>query len=282
MEVAAPAPSRHRLARFAALAASAGILVVGAAYVSIGLPIQIEYADVVVGMDLRFYVERTASWIAGDGFYLPWQLTGEPYVVERWAALYPPPAVLLLLPFTLGAPSILWWAIPVGTIVAVLVRRGVAWWAWPVLAFAVAWPRTYTMVLVGNPGLWVVAGAVAGLHLGWPAVLALLKPALAPLVLAGSLAGRTRAWLAALAVAAAAAIPFGPMWADYLVVLANARTERSIEYVLGEWPTALALLVVASSRRRPVLPALPRRRASPPGGAGAPPGARDGGPRDRA
>ena len=232
-----------RLARFAAAVISAAILVFGLVEIGIGLPLQLEHADVVFGHDIKFYLERTNSWLSGTGFYLPWQLTGKPYVVEDGGAVYPPTAILLFLPFTVGVPLILWWIIPLALIVVVLVRRGVAWWAWPILALVVAYPRTATVVFLGNPSMWVIAGALAGLEWGWPAAVALIKPVFAPLAFIGV---RTRSWWVSIALLAAVSIPFGTMWLDYLTVLQNARTSRGMDYVLGEWPIALALLAVAA------------------------------------
>ena len=64
---------------------------------------------------------------------------------------------------------------------------------------------------------------------------------LAPFALIG--AGR-RSWWVGAAILGLVAVVFAPMWPDYARVLADARNERDIWYVIGEIPVAIALAVV--------------------------------------
>jgi hypothetical protein len=199
------------------------------------------------GSDLDPYLGFTRSWLAGEGWYLPAQLAG-PYVVEDLGAnVYPPTLLYLTVPFALGLPTILWWIIPIGLIAAALSRVRPAWWAWPLLAFVLCYPRLWTVVIAGNPAMWAIAFGVAGVAWGWPAVGAAIKLTFAPLALVG--VGRRSWWLAA-GIAVFASLPFGSMWFDFLMVILNAESSRGLGYVLGEWPIALGLVAAAASGRR--------------------------------
>ena len=233
------------LARFAFVAATVAILVVAAAAWLVRFYAAAMNAPAVIGMDANLYVEQARSWLAGDGFYRPWQLVGQPYVVEGGSVTYPPTILLLLLPFTTGLPRILWWLVPLGTIAFSLVRMRPAVWSWPVLAVALIYPRTWVVVALGNPSMWVLAAIAAGLVWHWPAALAFLKPTFAPFALIGIW---RRSWWIALAMIVLVSLPFGPMWLDYATAIENAGTSRGLEYLLGEWPIAAALIVAYAAR----------------------------------
>ena len=191
-----------------------------------------------IGMDFGIYMERTRDWLAGDGFYLPYQLSG-PYDITASSpppALYPPPILLITVPFALGLPAVLWWAIPLGVIGWSL--RRTPWWAWPLLAALFVYPRTWIALVYGNPVLWAFAALTAGLGL-----LAALKPTLLPFALIGI---RSRRWWQWAAVAAALSVPFIAMWPDYVTALSNAQAPWFGDAVLlGEWPIAAVLVVVS-------------------------------------
>jgi hypothetical protein len=202
-----------------------------------------------IGYDFSIYVERTQSWLNGEGFYKARQLAG-PYAIERGDALYPPPAILLFLPWALGAPAILWWAVPLTIAAASLWRIRPPWWSWLVLAAVLTlYPRTFVAIVLGNPSIWAFSAVLAGAAFGWPAVIALLKPALAPLALVGAY---RRSWWIAQGGAAVLVLAIGPMGVDYVQVLRDARYSGGYDYVLGEIPIGVALAVVgvAANRRR--------------------------------
>ena len=58
-----------------------------------------------------------------------------------------------------------------------------------------------------------------------------------------------RGWWLALGIGLLLCLPFGAMWIEYLTAVANARTSWGLDYLLGEWPIAAALIVAAFSRR---------------------------------
>lgn len=240
---------RARLVRFGLLSLTGALLlVVVFEIITIWIP-AMRNGEAPIGYDLAIYVERTRSWLDGTGFYLPRQLDG-PYVIRNGDALYPPPTILLFLPWALGAPAFLWWLIPLATVAVSLRRLQPPLWARGVLiALVLVYGRTLIAIILGNPSIWAFAGILAGAAFGWPALLALVKPVLAPFALIGA---RRRSWWTGLAVVAVVALAFGPMWLDYARVLVNARNEREVGYVIGEIPTAAVLAVVglASHRRR--------------------------------
>jgi hypothetical protein len=195
--------------------------------------------DVTWGMDFRVYMEHTQRWLAAEGFYLPAQLAG-PYIVEDvTGAVYPPVLLYLTVPFTV-LPWALWWLVPLAVIGAAVARSRPSPWQLVALALILVYPRTWTIVVLGNPAMWALAALAAGMVWKWPAVGVLLKATFAPLALVGI---RHRSWWVALAVAGMLALPFGTMWLDWLTAVMNAETSRGLEYTLGEWPVALLLVV---------------------------------------
>ena len=246
-----PADARARRARLVEFGLRALIVallaMVALQVVTIWIP-NMQNGEAPPGMDYGFYVERTQSWLAGDGFYRDRQLHG-PYDIENGDALYPPPIVLLMLPWVLGAPAALWWAIPTALVILALRKLRPPLWAWVVLAAVLVYKRTLIAIVLGNPSIWAFAGILAGAAWGAPGVLALVKPVLAPFAVTGA---RDRSFWIALAVVGSVSLLFLPMWPTYLQVLRDAHNTRDVWYVIGEVPTAMALAVVAvaSQRRR--------------------------------
>ena len=124
-------------------------LVFGALEGLVVVPVSTGHLWVTLGADLGVYLDRTASWLTGDGFYLPRQLAG-PYEILRGDALYPPPLAALMTPFVWGLPLILWWAIPLSVVAISLRRLRPAWWAWPILAAILVYPRTWIVLVLGK------------------------------------------------------------------------------------------------------------------------------------
>ncbi len=238
------APRPRRLLRFAAAVVTALLLIVASVEWAIVLSSALGHAGT-VGLDYGIYRDRTRSWIAGDGFYLPRQLHG-PYDVQPGDALYPPVVLVLLVPFTV-MPAPLWWVLPVALLATGLWRCRPAWWAWPLIAAAAAYPRTIQAVLFGNPSIWAFALVAAGAAWGVLGPFVVLKPTLAPFALVGLRC--PRAMLRGVAVVLLLGALFAPMWPDYSHVLLDARAGAGygLAYTLGEWPTALALAVACWS-----------------------------------
>jgi hypothetical protein len=227
-----------RTSRLVLLALTGVILVFAALDATVVLPISLSYhGGVAVGMDYGIYMDRTRDWLAGDGFYRSRQLTGLPYDIQNGDSLYPPTLLYLLVPFALGLPAILWWRIPFVIIAAALVRIRPPMWTWPVIAFVSLLPRAAPILVLGNPSIWIIAAAFAGVAWGWPSVLVLLKPTLAPFAL---LRVRRRSWWIGLGVLAIVSLPFGAMWLDYASALLNAQNARGLDYTLCEWPLMIA------------------------------------------
>jgi len=198
------------------------------------------------GVDFTLYRDAAGGWLAGQPFYLPHQLAG-PYPVTPGDRLYPPPALLLFLPFTV-LPPVLWWAIPAAVIAMVLWRLRLRPAALLFLAFVAWWPPTTVKVWTGNPVIWIAAALWIATLWRPAAVAVLLKPTLLPFALFGA---NERDWWVGLAVAAAVAVLFAPMWPDYLTATLNAQTPGGLLYSLQEVPLLAAPLVTwALSRER--------------------------------
>lgn len=230
-----------RLSRVAALAVLGLLLAFAAIEAAIVLPPALTSGlHVTWGLDLRPYLAHTDRWLAGGGFYAPEQLAG-PYVVETDTGnVYPPVALYLLVPFARGLPWVLWWAVPTVIIAAVVAARRPSRWQLVALAAILVYPRTWTVIVLGNPAMWSLAFLAAGMVWRWPAAFVPLKLTFAPLALVGI---RSRSWWLVAGVALALCLPFGALWLDYAHVLVNTHSSRGLEYVLGEWPIALLLVV---------------------------------------
>ena len=236
-----------RVGRFAAIVLTLLLIVIGAWEAEIITRAARTGNTIAVGYDLNLYLDHAQRWLDGGGFYLPVQVSGSPYQIDVVNGnTYPPVLLYVLVPFALGLPLILWWAIPIGVTAAAMWASRPVWWAWPVLAAVFVYPRTWNLIVMGNPAMWAIAAVVAGVAWGWPAIGAGLKLTFAPLMLVGY--GR-RGWWPALGIGLLLCLPFGAMWVEYAISLVNVRTSWGPDYLLGEWPIALALAAAAASRR---------------------------------
>ena len=198
-----------------------------------------------IGLDYGIYQDRAAGFVAGNGFYLPRQLTG-PYDLQNGDSLYPPPALLLFIPF-LYLPALLWWAIPLGIILGIVVYHRPTMWVWPLVALCtIAGNGFASIIQKGNPTMWV--GAAIPLATLWrpAAVLVLLKPSLFPFAFFGA---NRRSWWLALAVVGLISLAFLPMWLDYFSVVSDARG-RDWRYSASEVPFLLIPLIAWVGRTR--------------------------------
>lgn len=197
-----------------------------------------------VGFDLNIYLDGTRSWLAGTGFYRPRELTGQPFTILVGDVLYPPPAILLFLPWALGAPLILWWLVPLGMIGAAITHLRPSPFAWPLLAWTLTDTRTWAVIVYGNPSMWAIAAVAAGCAWGWPAAGAVVKPVFWPFALLGlRRREHRRCALLILAAMMLVSVAFLPLWVDFTRVMANAQNVDGGEYLFGELPIALAFAV---------------------------------------
>lgn len=203
-----------------------------------------------LGADLTLYVKAAERWISGGGFYPGHQLAG-PYPITDGDILYPPPILLLLVPF-LVLPAPLFWLIPLGALTAVIVHHRPRPWAWPLMALGLAFPITSLKIVHGNPAMWIVGALALGTVYAWPAVFVLLKPSLAPFALVGA---KRRSWWIALGVATIVSIALAGLWAAYVSVALNARSANGLLYSLDEVPFMLVPMIawIGSSVDPPVL-----------------------------
>ena len=81
--------------------------------------------------------------------------------------------------------------------------------------------ETAGMLVAGNTGMWLLAGVAGGLLWGWPAVVVIIKPFVAPFALLGA---NKRGWWVGVAVATLLSIPLIGQWLVYPAVVLNAHS----------------------------------------------------------
>ncbi|MDQ6796186.1 MAG: hypothetical protein M3067_15485 [Chloroflexota bacterium] len=214
-----------------------------------------------IGVDYQIYMSAARRWLAGEGFFFPFQLAG-PYVIAGGEVLYPPVVLWLLVPFSF-LPAVLWWLVPVA--LTLLAAREMRPRPWGVLVAAVilVLPIAQEPILWGNPVIWLVPAVAWGLLVGWPAAVVLVKPTLAPFVLAGL--AHPRSLLVGLAGLAILCVPFGvQLWLDWLTALGNSGLPATYSirqaglllipvalYLSGRGSNDLAVLRARLAARRP-------------------------------
>lgn len=192
-----------------------------------------------LGWDFTHYLEGTRLWLATGSPYTPASVAG-PYPANSTTMpfLHPPIALPLFAPF-LVLPAIVWWAVPIAVLAYALCRwrPAGAWW-YAALA-CIVYPRTIEIALVGNSDMWVSAGVAAGLLIGWPALLVVIKPYALPLALGGM---RHRSFWIGAVIVVGVSLLFGSLWLDWIAVVRH--TAGSGGYLLHGIP--LLLLPVAA------------------------------------
>jgi len=175
------------------------------------------------GEDYRFFAGVGRRWLETGAFYNAHQLAGPYEARSAVDVVYPPLALYLFVPFAI-LPAFLWWVIPLGTIVWHVWSSRPAWWAWPMMALIVLAPRSQSIIIWGNTGMWICAFIALGLRSAWASPLMLLKPTFAPFALIGI---HRRAWWRGLALLIVASLALLPLWFDYLSAMRNN---------IGDWP----------------------------------------------
>ena len=128
-----------------------------------------------------YWVVRNAAerWLDQGVFYLPEQLAGKYTWPGPWV-LYPPTALILLVPFVY-LPPLIWWLIPIAITAWAVARHHPRPLAWAAILLCLAESNDAVGCVLGNPALWLVAGLGLGSSSwGWPSVVVLFKPTLFP------------------------------------------------------------------------------------------------------
>jgi len=171
------------------------------------------------GVDRGIYREAGLRVLSGGSWFYPEQVTGQPYEVIVGHVMYPPVAMLWLVPAAL-LPDVLWWAIPLAVIAAIVIRHRPSPWGWAAIAACLAYPPTSQMLVSGNPGLWIAAACAIGTVWRPAFALVLAKPSLFPLALLGV---RDRGWWVITAAGLAVSLVMLPLTLQWFDVMLNAR-----------------------------------------------------------
>jgi hypothetical protein len=170
------------------------------------------------GGDFLTYITAARSWLEGGPFYHPYQVTG-PYQVVYAEILYPPPVLLLLVPFTV-LPAILWWAIPIATTTYFVAQTKPRGWRLAAILFLLAVPYSLDIVATGNPALWMLMFGAIAIRIPGMAALILLKPTLALFAFVGI---RSRLWWGLTAGLILVSVLLLPLTREYVTVVLNAQ-----------------------------------------------------------
>jgi len=195
-----------------------------------------------LGQDFNTVVDSGAHWLASGVFYPPSELQG-PFPDNGYTIVYPPVALWLFAPLSVlprALAAALWWGFPVVVLIWQWRHFRPKPVIWPFLALAAAWPPTTVYVVAGNGAIIVLGLLALATVYAWPAVLIAVKTSVLPFAFWGVW---RRSWWIAAGGLVLASIPFGLLWRDWIVVLANSR----IGGPLHSWqqgPTLLFALLV--------------------------------------
>lgn len=223
-----------------ALALAAGLLL--SRLITIALA---DRSGLPVGTDVELYLDAAQRWLGGGPFYHAYQVSG-PYTIQiqNGAILYPPPILVLLVPFTV-LPLALWWIVPIGIIGWVVWRLRPSMLGWAGIGAALAAPATIGTLVNGNPVIWATAALALGTLYAWPAAFAAIKLSIAPFALFGCW---HRSWWLAAGTGLLVSLAFLPMWPDYVRVLLNSSHPRGLLYSIAEVPLVMLPLIAWLTR----------------------------------
>lgn len=173
--------------------------------------------------------------------------------VERWVTgggmggmLYPPTAIWFMLPFAY-LPAALWWILPAAAIAYLVASWRPAMWSWPMLLGCLAWPKAFTLIVTGNPSMWIAVFVGLGLRFGWPGALVLLKPSVFPFALVGI---RSRGWWITAGTLAILTLPLASMIPDWLHAVLDWRGSGGLLYSVPDVPLICLPVVAWAARSR--------------------------------
>jgi hypothetical protein len=207
-----------------------------------------------VGLDFDHYVAATRRWLELGTPYVPSEVAGR-FEFGDLTFLHPPISLALVAPFVV-LPPLLFWLVPLLGTACIVATWQPARWTWPIMALQLNWPRFGGALIVGNTDLWVVFFIAAGLRYGWPVLLLVVKPSIAPFAIVDFVAllradaVPVRRWREIAAVAAIlvlGAAPFGRLWLEWLSVVRNSPADPLYSIAAIPW---LTIPVVAWMGRR--------------------------------
>ena len=204
------------------------------------------------GHDFYLYLKAARTWLAGGSFYHPYQLAG-PYRIALNEILYPPPILLIFVPFTV-LPAFLYWAIPAAIIGTLILYWRPGPWGWLAMLFWLAFPfetnypsDAMRNVNAGNAGMWIAAFVALALRWAWAGPLILLKPTMAPFALIGI---RSRSWWIAFALLAVVSLALLPLWIDYVRATLNVSGGLTFRYSINNVAIVMVPVSAYLARRR--------------------------------
>lgn len=202
-----------------------GVTVLG--LVIFGWLVALEFTDprFTVALDADHITYRNAAlgFLNGEGWFYPEQVTGRPYEVIQGHIMYPPVALLWLIPAAF-LPDVLWYGIPLAIIAIVVLHHRPSLWGWAGIALCLGYPWSAPHLLGGNPGLWVAAACAVGTIWRPAFALVLAKPSVFPFALFGI---RHRGWWVIVALGIAASLAMLPLTLQWFGVVLNARGQFS-------------------------------------------------------
>jgi len=213
--------------------------------------------SVAIGADRDIYRAAAMRFAEGGSWFFPEQVAGVPYEVIQGHIMYPPVALIWLIP---GAymPDLLWYGIPLAIIAGVVLYHRPSPWGWACIALCLGYPWSPPHLLAGNPGIWIAAACALGTIWRPAFALILAKPSLAPFALLGI---RHRGWWVIAGLGVIASLLMLPFTLQWVGVVLNARGQFSgLLYGLRDigW-MLLPLVAWWFGRFPPVVPWLDRR-----------------------
>jgi len=198
------------------------------------------------GSDYRLYMDATHRWLEGGSFYLPHQLAG-PYTIAHGDILYPPTALPLFVVLQ-ALPAFLWWLIPIGGTIAMIVYHRPVALAIAGIAFCLWFPATSTKILNGNPVMWVVLATALGTRWAAATPWALIKPSLFPFALVHV---NHRPWWFSFLAMCVVALLLWPLMLQWLTAVQNGMSSGGgLLYSIHDVPmVAIPILAWVGSRR---------------------------------
>ena len=201
---------------------------------------------IVTSTDAQLYRDAGHRILAGGPIYPAFQLAG-PYGMDQRPELYPPPTMLLVVAPMSALPEFLWWVVPLLVTTLIVVWHRPSLVGWTVILACMAWPNTGFVIAAGNPVLYAAMFVALGTIWRGVALLALVKPSLAPFALVGI---RSRAWWQLALAYGALGLLMLPLWLDWVTLLSNAQG-LDLLYSIGHIPVMLIPVVaMATSQRR--------------------------------